>query len=117
MHTELTSRTLVGGQLLVSLIRVPEAHEWAQVRSEILSFLSEQNVVGVILDLAQADILDEFDFKEILNTRSTVQLMGLSMVLTGLRPEVVYAWTRMVDLPSDLIGFASVQDALDRTQH
>ena len=113
MQSTLTSLSLLGGQLLVNLTRVPEAHEWSQLRAELLTHLDSGRVSGVILDLAQAEILDELDLKEVLATRSTIQLMGLPMVLCGLQPAVVHAWTRSVDLPADLVGYASVQDALE----
>ena len=113
----ITSRTMVQHCLLVSLVRVPEAHEWRQVRQEMLDAVAQHAPHGVVLDLAQADVLDEHDLKAILDTRATVRLMGLSMVLCGLRPEVVHAWSRLTHLPTDLLGFAMVQDAIDALEH
>lgn len=108
----ITSCTLVQRCLLVNLIRVPESHEWSQVRGEILDAVARFSPQGVVLELTQIDVLDEHDLKAIVDARTTVRLMGVSMVLCGLRPEVVYAWSRLTTLPTDLLGFSVVEDAI-----
>ena len=109
----LTSGALVQGCLVVNLVRVPEASEWPQIRNEILESIARQRPTGVILVLDQADVLDEKDLTALLRTQTTVRLMGLKLVLSGLRPEVVAAWSLLTELPSQLMGYATVQDAID----
>jgi len=115
-RSNLTSRTHVGGMLLVSLVRVPEPDEWSALRQEVLNTLQAHRVNGVVMDLDQAEVLDDVDLKELLHTRATIRLMGLEMVMSGLRPEVVHAWVRMTEVPPGLEAHATVEDAIASLQ-
>jgi rsbT antagonist protein RsbS len=60
-----------------------------EIRTEILTKVGQTGVKGVIIDLAEVDILDSFLAQAVLDTGRMISLLGAVTVIVGLKPELV----------------------------
>ena len=85
-----------------------------QFQVELLERIVEDiDIKGVVLDLSGLQILDLPDFEELMKIIQMVQLVGFNTVVMGLRPEVVSSLIMLDAHVDNLVGVASLDEAVE----
>ncbi|MEA2005982.1 MAG: STAS domain-containing protein [Acidobacteriota bacterium] len=80
---------IIRNSLVVPIPNDPQDELLYQLQKDVLEFVYEKGVKGVILDLSELKIIDSILIKIILDTAKMASLMGASPMFVGLRPELV----------------------------
>ena len=85
-----------------------------QFQKELLDRIVEEvNIKGVVLDLSGLQIIDLPDFEELVKIIHMIKLVGFKTVVLGLRPEVVSSLIMLDANVDDLLGVASLDEAIE----
>jgi rsbT antagonist protein RsbS len=89
-----------------------------QFQAELLDRIVEDiDIKGVVLDLSGLKIIDLPDFEALMKITHMVKLVGFNTVFLGLRPEVVSSLIMLDAQVDNLVGVASLDEALERLEH
>ncbi|MCO4748114.1 MAG: hypothetical protein KC912_25190 [Proteobacteria bacterium] len=71
-----------------------------QFRRDLLEFVRDQSADSVVVDLSSLQVLDQEEFNSIRATLDMTKLLGVHVVITGLRPGIVAVMAELeMDLP------------------
>ncbi|MEK8091829.1 STAS domain-containing protein [Methylocystis sp. IM3] len=113
------SDTRIVLQLVEGVMIVPfpdPVHDafFSELRKSVLAYVHLHQISGLVLDLSAVELLDDHDFEMIRRVGVGVKLMGVSVVLAGIRPGAAAGLT-MMDLETCWADTAlSVESAMER---
>ena len=78
----------------------PDEALLARFRQDLLRFVRDHSADSVVVDLSGVRILDRSDFQSLRSTLDMASLLGVRVVITGLRPGLVATLVELgLDLP------------------
>lgn len=99
--------------VVLPLIGVMDSYRIAHIMNNVIPRIAEMNVNHVITDFSGVLTIDEHIAQSLQQIGATLQLMGIHVVIAGLRPDlvqtIVYSGIDMLDTDS----FATVKQALE----
>lgn len=102
------------GNLLVPLQGEVSDSQAERLQRELLQRIRSTDVEGVVVDVSGVSVMDSHFCRLLANLTSAAELMGVTSVLCGLRPEIVMTLQAMdIDL-ADMEPALSLEEALER---
>lgn len=92
---------LWGGILAIPIVGTVDSKRTQQITEHLLNYIVEKKVSVAIFDITGVTMVDTLVANHIIKTASAVKLLGATMIITGISPEVAQT---IVHLGIDLSG-------------
>jgi rsbT co-antagonist protein RsbR len=105
---------VVEGVIVLPLIGIIDSRRALMMTETLLNTVAEKNIDTAILDLTGIMSIDTSTANHLLQTIEAVKLMGVDMVITGIRPDVAMMITRLGVELKLTETYASLKDGIKR---
>jgi rsbT co-antagonist protein RsbR len=105
---------VVDGVIVLPLIGIIDSRRALMMTETLLNTIAERDIDTAILDLTGIMSIDTSTANHILQTIEAVKLMGVDMVITGIRPDVAMMITRLGVELKLTETYASLKDGIRR---
>lgn len=106
----------VGDIILVPLQGLISERLLTELRDGILDHLQRHHVRGAVFDMTSVEVLDVHDFDGLRRVAEAAMLMGVSVILSGVRPGVAAGLTMLDADASWVRAVRSVEGAIKALQ-
>jgi rsbT antagonist protein RsbS len=84
-----------GSYLLASVHTALDDTEMVRFRNDLVEQIGRHRSTGVIIDVAQLDVLDSFGFTTLRSIAEMARMRGATTVIVGIQPDVAFAMVRL----------------------